>query len=306
MAEASEFVERLCPHCGAGARARPEIASGTPAETIAFDSLKPFWNGFFKEKVFFTYLRCPTCGLLFNRQFFSPSQLDELYAQMPPNMDLVPVSALRKTQRGYFEFLKSRSPLQGGYLEFGPDVGYFLENCVSEGGFERYWLVEPNRAVAPALEAAVGQAPHAIAHDMTGLDQVPAGSVGAAVMVHVLDHLLDPLQTLRDIRSKLAPGGAILVVTHDESSALRRAFSRRWPPFCLQHPQLFRPSTLTTVLQSAGFTDVSVRRSVNYFPVAFLLKQFLWAIGIRAASVPDLGGVVIGLRLGNIMAVAAA
>jgi hypothetical protein len=82
------------------------VSSERRAETMDLAALTPYWNGFFKDKVFFTYAPCRQCGLLFNPVFFTPAQLEQLYAQMAPNMSDVPLAALRRTQRGYFETLK--------------------------------------------------------------------------------------------------------------------------------------------------------------------------------------------------------
>jgi SAM-dependent methyltransferase len=282
------------------------MASPRRAEAMGFDELVPCWNGFFKEKVFFSYLRCPRCQLLFTPVFFSPDQLGELYRGMPPNMESVPESALQRTQRGYFDWLRSNATFEGDYLEMGPDVGLFVRNCVSAGGFGRYWLFEPNRDVAPALTAAMGAEDHVLVHDMTGFDTVPEATLGAAVMVHVLDHLLDPMPTLVELRRKLQPGGKLLIVTHDESSMLRRAFGKMWPPFCLQHPQLFRPETMKTMLATAGFEKIEVKRAKNYFPISFLFQHLLWAIGVKSRHAPSFDGLTVGLRLGNMMTLATA
>jgi Methyltransferase domain len=191
-------------------------------------------------------------------------------------------------------------------MEIGPDVGLFVENCVRAGNFDHYWLFEPNRAVAPALEQVVKARNFSIVHDMFDHAPVPEASVGAAVMIHVLDHLLDPMETLRSVKQKLVVGGKILVVTHDESSLLRRVFGQRFPPFCLQHPQLYNPTSVRAMLEAAGYQDVRVQRSSNYFPVHFLVKQFLWACGLRVSRVPQFWSWSIRLRLGNILAVASA
>ncbi|MBA3812775.1 MAG: class I SAM-dependent methyltransferase [Caulobacteraceae bacterium] len=305
MSPPDPFARRDCPACGAPPPPAVQVASAPPAETLAFEDLIPHWNGFFERRVFFSYVRCRACGLLFAPTFFDTGQLAALYAQMAPNMDLIPEAALRRTQRGYFEVLKAHARLEGGYLEVGPDIGLFTANCVREGRFDAWWLYEPNREVAPALSAAMAGAPHAIIHDMDGFGAAPAASVGAAVMIHVLDHLLDPAAALRDLRAKLTPEGRLLIVVHDESSALARLLGRRWPAFCLQHPEVYSRRSLRALLERAGYRLVTVKRTVNHFPVQFLLKHLLWACGLKAERVPAFGGFAVGLELGNLIAVAA-
>jgi hypothetical protein len=298
------YLSRSCPICGSKPPATPEISSSVPAETKSFESLVPYWNGFFKDKVFFSYFRCETCGLLYTPVFFTEPQLEKLYAQMPPNMDVVPITSLDRTQRGYFDTLKSAVPLEGGFIEVGPDVGLFTKNCVNDGRFSQYWLFEPNRDVEQALISTMGNASFHIVHDMFGFSQVPDGAASVAVMVHVMDHLLDPVSTLRELKGKLAPGGNVMLVTHDEASLLRRVVGWKWPAFCLQHPEIYNLKTMRTLFETAGYEVVKQVKTVNYFPVSFLLKQLLWAFGLRVESVPSFGQIAVGLKLGNMLTIA--
>lgn len=299
------FLNRVCPVCSSKAPDKAEVKSNVTAESVNFDKLIPYWNGFFRDKVFFSYVRCDDCGLLYAPKFFNLAQLEQLYGQMPPNMEEVPISALQRTQRGYFEALKESSDLQGGFIEVGPDVGLFTENCVREGHYNEYWLFEPNRDVLPALSKMVEGHKYNIIHDMFGFSHVPDHSASTAVMIHVLDHLLDPVATLSELRQKLKPGARLLIVTHDESSLLRRLIGWRWPAFCLQHPQIYNPSSMRKLLEEAGFDVLERRQTVNYFEIAFLLKHLLWAFGIKVQSVPSFGHLTLGLKLGNMLTIAA-
>ena len=299
-----KFDQRYCPSCLIDTSPVPEFTSELPAENIELENLTKHWNGFFKEKVFFTYYRCIRCSLLFNPTFFTPEQLESLYKQMSPNMPLVPVNALKKTQKGYFNVLKAFAPLTGSFMEIGPDVGYFVENCVKEGGYEHYWLFEPNRDVGAQLKSVVNGHSHHILYEMFNFSEVPNYSVSTVVMVHVFDHLLEPLVTLKKLREKLAANAAILIVTHDESSLLRKIIGLRWPPFCLQHPQIYNSKSMVAILDNAGYDVVHQEKTINYFPVSFLIKHLFWAIGIKVKRVPSFFGFTLGLKLGNLLTLA--
>jgi len=301
---APTFLQRACPLCGDD-DARAEVQSRQRAEAMTFEALRPFWSGLFKEKLFFSYHRCAACNLLYTPTFFDGPQLSELYSSMAPNMDLVASDAIAATQRGYFDAATMRATLDGGYLEIGPDIGYIVSEAARRGRFDHFWLFEPNRAIHDQLRAAAGGRPATVLPDMDDLSAVPDGSVGLAVMVHVLDHLLDPLATLARIRTKLRPGGTLMIVTHDEQSLLRRVMGVRWPPFCLQHPELYNPTTMWNLLTRAGYGAVAVERSRNHFPIDFLARQAAWTIGLKLNRVP-LPSVSIGLRLGNMLTLAAA
>lgn len=304
MNAVSNFLKRDCPACGAKA-GKPEAYSEKAAETLSLDDLKPYWRGLFQEKVFFTYDRCGSCGLLYAPAFFDQAQLAGLYAAMEPNMDAVGTDAIEATQRVYFEEAKAGLNVSGNFLEIGPDVGYIVAHAAEDPRFEHFYLFEPNKSVHPELGAAAGANPFTISEDMDDLSGVPDGSVALALMVHVLDHLLDPKAMLEQIRKKLKPGGRVAIVTHNERSLLRSVMGKRWPPFCLQHPELYNPQSITRLLNSAGYGKVEVHGSKNYFPLSFMVRQAAYTAGIKLDRVP-LPKTVLGLRLGNIMTIASA
>ena len=302
--EAENYISRVCPICSDNPPAKTAISSAQKAESLSLKMLTQYWNGFFKDKIFFSYARCEGCGLLFCPIFFSYDQLEQLYSQMPANMVEVPQQALRDTQYGYFKYLKNYSPLTGGFIEIGPDIGLFTEQCVREGHFDEYWLFEPNREVKPALEAVVKDHKSQIIHEMTDFSAIPDSTATTAVIIHVMDHLLDPVATLTELRKKMTKDATLMIVTHDESSLLRRVVGWRWPAFCLQHPQIYNFSSTRALLEAAGFNIAEQHKTVNFFKLSFLLKHALWAFGFKIKSVPNFGNFTLGLKLGNILTIA--
>ncbi|MDV3457850.1 class I SAM-dependent methyltransferase [Sphingomonas sp. HF-S4] len=298
----TRFLERACPACGA-TDTREEAHSLVRAEAMHFETLRPYWAGLFREKRFFSYHRCRGCGLLYTPHFFDGARLAELYSSMAPNMEIVSNDAIAATQKGYFDAV--RGPLEGGYLEIGPDTGHIVGEAAARGRFDHFWLFEPNRAIHDTLRASARGRPATLLTDMDDLSPVPDGSIGLAVMVHVLDHLLDPLAMLHQIRAKLRPNGTLLIVTHNEKSLLRNLMGTRWPPFCLQHPELYNPRSIKDLLDRAGYAQARVTRSRNYFPLDFLARQALWTVGLKPARLP-LPRVSLGLRLGNMLTLASA
>jgi len=297
------YLSRACPSCSetAGSIA---VQAKTPAETLTLDALTPYWRGFFNEKTFFSYFRCHQCKLMYCPTFFTDQQLEALYAQMPDNTAGNSLEMLQKTQGGYFQQLKPYAQMEGAYLETGPDLGLFTQHIINEGHFSKYWLFEPNKAVWPNLTRRFPRPNEVhLSSEMFGFGPVPDESVQLAVMVHVLDHLLDPLSILLQLRQKLKPGSTVAFVTHDESSLLAKLTRAGWPPYCLQHPQLFNAKSITGLLSKAGFKVLAVQRTSNYFPATYLLKHLLWALGIQV-NLPQSNSLQLPLKLGNILTIA--
>jgi SAM-dependent methyltransferase len=301
-----DYLTRSCPTCGATAPETGErMASAPTAESLPFDDLRSCWRGFFRDcKPFFTYVRCAACDQLFSPNYFTPAQLDQLYAQMDDNTGGQDETLLLRAQRGYWQQLQRATQLvPGDYLELGPDIGLFTREALGDPALGKFWLIEPNTAVHPTLDQLAGARPHAILADHAHIDDIPEGTLSLAVAIHVLDHLLDPQPLLEQITRKLKPGGCVLAVTHSERSLAARAFKQRWPAYCLQHPQLYAPTTLRHAFERASLRDVSVTGTTNYFPIPYLCQHGLFAAGLGKHTIPLPASWVIGLKLGNIAAV---
>ncbi len=297
------LLKRKCPVCNYDDSVK-EISSLKNASDSDYGDLKECWNGLFKEKVIFNYNRCRNCGTLYCPTFFNNDHLAKLYNQMPANMDEVPLSALKKTQGGYFNFLRKNSELNGNFMEIGPDIGLFTNFAVNKGNYNKFFLYEPNISVKDDLKSVVRNKDFSIVHEMEDFSQVEDNSIDTIVIIHVMDHLLDPVAYLKKLNKKMKRDGKLLIVTHNEKSLLRHIFQGKWPAFCLQHPQLYNLKTTISLLQETGFKCVNQSRTKNYFKISFLIKHVLWALGIKINKIPDFFGITLGLKLGNIITIA--
>jgi hypothetical protein len=300
-----DLKNRSCPTCGdRTATPAPAVSSVPPGESLSLDDLKPYWHKARKERIFLSYHRCPECGLLYCPRYFSPAQLDSLYAGMAPNTFSVSVDTLRKTQRGYFDVLKTFSPLQGDFLEVGPDIGLLVECCVKEGAFKHFWLFEPNTGVQDTLRSVVRGQDSQIFPFMLKTELIPDQQLSVVVMVHVLDHLLDPLTILKSLKQKIAPSGILVFVTHDESSLLARVTGKKWGAYSLEHPQLFNPRSITNLLKEAGYRIMTIEKTYNSFPLSYLVNQLMNVLGLYRIRYPFKADVTLRLKLGNMITVA--
>jgi SAM-dependent methyltransferase len=236
--------------------------------------------------------------------YFSEPQLGALYGQQPENMGDAPLWARQRTQAGYCELLRKHSPMTGTYLELGCDIGLLAQLCARAGRFERFWLYEPNRETHDEVRARLAGHDLSLRTAAFSAAELPASSVSTVVMVHVLDHLLEPLATTAAVARVLQPGGVALIVTHDVGSALARVLGRRWPPFTLQHPQLFTAATLARLVRAGGLEPLAVVRTVNHFPLMHLVRAVVAVFGGPGRILARHDGPAVPIRLGNIAMVA--
>jgi hypothetical protein len=135
-------------------------------------------------------------------------------------------------------------------------------------------------------------------------DIAPESLFDVITGIHVYDHLVNLREELATLSRLSISDSRILIVVHDESSLLRRLINKKWPPFCLQHPQLFNPSTIKKALLQAGFEDIEIAKSTNWFPITHIAGMACSLFGIRGTWTKRLPKTEIPLRLGNMIIVA--
>jgi len=302
----TSYIKRHCPICNNNDEVIPHsVVSKIKAEDLLFNELVNYWTGLFKERIFFSYSRCMNCDLLFVPTYFSSEQLVELCSKIPETMStILKDKALVRTQKGYYETFRKYSSLSGDYLEVGPDEGLFVSSCVKNGRFKKFYIYESNKLVWKSLEGKLRGIDYYLSGEMFDLQVVPDKSISSSVFIHVLDHLVDPVKTLKRLRTKLKKKGIVAIVTHDESSPLAKLMSNRWPTYCLQHPQLFNRDSIKRMLQKTGYKILTIKKTINYYPPGFILKNILWALNIKNVHVPAYDKYNIPMKLGNTITIA--
>lgn len=298
----STYIRReTCPCCGSGQDARRgSVVSNPPAETLLPDEHGRFLSGYDSKRIFFSYVTCGSCGGRFCPTYYDEAQLQSLYSRQAENMSEAPLSARQRTQDGYARLLLCHVQGSKAFLEIGADIGLFAEVCARAHEFSDLRLYEPNRDVHPTLAERTAAWASTISAEPFRADDIAPGSVSAAAAIHVLDHLLDPLDLLEGLRQALEPGGVLLVVTHDIGSPLAKILGRRWPPYTLQHPHLFGRRAMQLIVERAGLEIVSFHSTVNYFPIHFLAHAALSVVGLPSAFLKGKSSPLVGVALGNL------
>ena len=128
--------------------------------------------------------------------------------------------------------------------------------------------VEPNQDVVGQLKAAIAAtnapARHfptleaALQHEGDGLDLV--------IAIHVMDHIFDLNELFATLRSRLSRQGMFFMVVHHPGSRLARVLAKRWPPYCLEHPQLLTPKEVSCLARRHAMAGL-IRRLHSRKPI---------------------------------------
>ncbi|MGH9641898.1 MAG: class I SAM-dependent methyltransferase [Terriglobales bacterium] len=155
---------------------------------------------------------------------------------------------------------------RGRVLDVGCGNGVLLKN-LKELGWTVYGLDPDPNAVA-VTNQVIG--PKATAGEIDSLE--PTASFDAITMNHVIEHLPDPIATLRECLLRLRPGGHLVLQTPNAESLGARMFGQAWIPWDPpRHLYLFTMGTLRRAVEEAGFLVDEVRTSARD-------AHFIWTV----------------------------
>ena len=197
-------------------------------------------------------VRCPTCGFLYRHPGIQPARLGELYAGRYDRF--LTGRYARKRRLRYEMVMRGFGPLlergEGRrLLDFGCGAGIFLE-LAHDRGFEPYGVDLSPESVARARKHPSGQ--HAYVGAPQDVPEIAAGGFDVITLWSVMAHLPRPVDDLRMLRSLLAPGGVLLILTVNANSLRLKANGAEWNGFTPNHLKFFSPTTLKRALALAG------------------------------------------------------
>ena len=231
---------------------------------------------------------CRACATIQQPALPSGAELLDLYRDMEDDAYLEEEAGRRATARRLLRHVAKVALRRGRLLEVGCGHGLLLDEARRAG-----WQVrglEPARAARAHAVDALGLDVRDVRLD--DLDPAAEGPYDAIVMVDVIEHLEDPVATLRAAAALLADGGALCVVTPDPSSRTARLAGGRWWGYLPAHTFLLPRRTLRRMLQDQGLepvVDVGLWRT-------FSLGYWTGGLGERSGAV--------GAALGRVRATA--
>ncbi|MBC8136190.1 MAG: class I SAM-dependent methyltransferase [Fibrella sp.] len=102
-------------------------------------------------------------------------------------------------------------------------------------------------------------------------------------LLHVLEHVSDPRDTLNGVRERLRPGGKLLLVLPNAESIEADLFGTSWYHLDLpRHFWAFSPGTLVRLVETCGFDVTEVR----YTPFLFAPQSLLRVFGKANGAIP--------------------
>lgn len=192
----------------------------------------------------FVIARCPSCDVSMTAPV--PASLDRYYPMRYRRFSALAEGVLRAFYSWRVRGWLGRLERPGKALEIGCGDGWMLD------ALRRGWRVVGIERSVPA--ARVASADRGLPVFVGGLEAIRASACfDLIVMFHVLEHLFDPVGTLRACAALLRPGGHIVLALPNSSSWQSRLTGSDWMHLDVpRHLWHFSPGALRTALERAG------------------------------------------------------
>lgn len=249
-------IQAVCPHCSHAAR----LHAASVEDHVT--GVKGQWDLYHCNSV--------TCGLVFVFPQPSDAQLQSYYQNYITHE--APDLERRETEGGFGpkvwlknsnahrqrELIYLHKPPFGKVLEVGCGNGSNLYKLRARG-----WQVFGQEIDPPAVAQArkLGLTVHE--GDLDGLDAAPP--FDAIILVHVIEHLLRPVEVLQKARERMAGKGRLILITPNPKSLGFRLFKGLWAPLAQPfHVRLYDLHALEGLVRRAGFKPTIARTNSTH------------------------------------------
>jgi len=229
-----------CPECGLTTLSPRPLASELPAHYAGYYTHDEVGDEGWVRRILLRGIPRATCG--YEGGAFFERRLGRMAARS---------SLLRGV--GEHGVLQLPASERGELLDYGCGSGVFLERMQALG-----WRVagfEPDRRALVRARQRVGDRP--LFSGAASEISAPPGGFDVITLVHVIEHLPDPGDTLHGLGALLGPKGRLVVLTPNAHALGREEFGRDWlhwdPP---RHLQVFTARALGELLERAGLATL--------------------------------------------------
>ena len=231
----------------------------------------------FKKKIYlkfekYYYVKCKNCGIVYQELQPKFEHLKNRYDEKYFEYEIKNHQNFHHLQRltlKDIDFENRFAPLEGKkILDIGSATGlllrYFKDLKMQELGIE---------VCKESAEFAKKNFDVNVINDTLENAKLPDNYFDIIHFSHLIEHLKDPKEFLKEVRRILIPGGSIIVTTPRLDSPAFYLYTKDWRSAIPDHLVLFTKKTLIKILKEVGF-EPYFQESWGFIPVGFKLKKF--------------------------------
>jgi 2-polyprenyl-3-methyl-5-hydroxy-6-metoxy-1,4-benzoquinol methylase len=245
----------------------------------------------------FTYLKCATCGLVFQspRPVFSAAinyYPSTTYWGRNVKKSTDSKGLAKEQEEAYgniYKWVFERKNKPGTILDIGSGLGLFLSKFKKNGWQVQGTDISPDVAKYSkkmfGIDVKIG--------DVVKMD-FPKKHYDIISLISVMEHVYDPYKTAVVLKKSLKDDGILTMLIPNISGLGRPLFRKTWVQLQpARHLYLFSPETITLLLQKAGYKVVEIRHdnwSHNFYSI---FQSFRLATSSKFKT-DNLGGLATG------------
>lgn len=247
----------------------------------------------------FDVTRCRGCGVgrtiipadfdlraIYSEAYFR-GQRGDGYADYVGSADIV-----RAESRRSLRALAAVGRTDGQLLEIGCAYGFFLD--VVPSSFRAFGI----EVCEDAAKACRSRGLDVVAGTLTEELLRERRPIDVAVMLDVIEHLSDPLETLRLVSKSMSPGAHLMLTTGDWGSGLAKVMGTRWrlmtPP---QHLFFFTARSLEVALRRTGFKIIELTHPSKQVSLGLAAYQIQRLLGLNPRPIRQLSRLSMPINL---------
>jgi SAM-dependent methyltransferase len=214
--------------------------------------------------------KCQKCGVVWREKFDLPARN---YEEKKIDLGFEKTESRISNSKNRIKILKKYADLDN-LCDIGTGEGIFL-NELEKQGYKNLWGIEPNKKIFQFNKEGNVKIEQGVLKDIKNINE----NFNTITMFHVLEHLPNPLESLKLIYDNLQKDGHIAIETPDfECSAFKRTKYKH----ALIYPEhffYFNENNLRKIIEKAGFKIVaSGKRNFNHGNLG--IRNCLYRLGI--------------------------
>ena len=190
-------------------------------------------------------------------------------------------------------------------LEIGAGSGSFIAK-LKKLGFEKITGVEPSIS---SIEFAKNEIKAHLINDVFETAKIEKNAYDLVCCFMTMEHVHDPLYTIKKSFEILKNDGKIILVTHNCEHLLHKFLGKKSPIIDVEHLQLFSSKSIFQILDINNFTNIEIfnlknkynlKYGVSLLPLPYIIKKMI----IKILNFLGFHNFKLRLDVGNIMIVA--
>lgn len=237
--------------------------------------LKPITNDFdylTETANHFQIVLCNYCHMIYSSPIFNEQTLIDLYKNCRINKTVTQdvIDSIEINLRRYVDHLvRYSSIVRGNWLDIGCGSGNLL-SYARDKGYKVFGIDPSEKAIAYAKSTLQLNQLTAGTYQK---ESYPAESFDLITLIHVIDHVRYPNETISNIYFHLKRGGYALIATHDIDSLLSHILGRHFIAYSVQHVSYFSPRTLIKMIEQNQLTHIKTLKTLTTYAMDHLIEN---------------------------------